>query len=67
MQKVKATLETETVKVLTWFDENHMKANSDKFQCKTPDPEFCISLGNIIIDPSDTVVLLGIAIDYTLT
>ncbi len=48
-----------------------MKANPNKFQCilhsKTPDPEFCISLGDTIIEPSDTVDLLGIVIDDKLT
>ncbi len=37
----------------------------DKFQCmlqsKTPDPEFCIYLGDTVMEPSDTVGLLGIA------
>ncbi len=64
-------LEHETVKALKWFEENHMKANPDKFQCilhsKTPDPEFCISLGDTVIQPSDTVDLMGIVIDDKLT
>ncbi len=48
-----------------------MKANPDKFECilhsKTPDPEFCISLGDTVIKTSDTVDLLGIVIDDKLT
>ncbi len=64
-------LENETVKALKWFEENHMKANPDKFQCilhsKTTDPEFCISLGDTVIEPSNTVDLLGIVIDDKLT
>ncbi len=71
VQEVKAMLENETVKPLKWFEENHMKANPDKFQCilhsKTPDPEFCISLGDTVIEPSDTVDLLRIVIDDKLT
>ncbi len=71
MQEVKVVLENETVKALKWFDENHMKANPDKFQCilhsKTPDPEFYISLGDTVIEPSDTVDLLRIVIDDKLT
>ncbi len=63
---MKAILETETVKALTWFEGNDMKAIVDKFQCilhsKTYDPDFCISLGSTVIDPSDTVILLGIVI-----
>ncbi len=47
VQKVKAVLEYETVKAIKWFEENHIKANPDKFQCilhsKTPNPEFYIS------------------------
>ncbi len=42
VHEVKAVLENETVKALKWFEENHMKANPDKFQCilysKTHDP-----------------------------
>ncbi len=34
---------------------------------KTPDPEICISLGDTVIKPSDTVDLLGIVIDDKLT
>ncbi len=34
---------------------------------KTPDPEFCISLGDTVIEPSDTVDLLRIVIDNKLT
>ncbi len=69
---MKAVLENETVKALKWFKENHMKANLDRFQrilhiVKTPDPEFCISLGDIVIEPSDTVDLLGIVIDDKFT
>ncbi len=68
---MKAVLENETVKALKWFEENHMKVNPNKFQCilhsKTPDPEFCISLGDTVIEPLDTVDLLGIVIDDKLT
>ncbi len=50
VQEVKAVLENETVKALKWFEENHMKANTNKFQyilhSKTPDPELCISLSD---------------------
>ncbi len=71
VQEVKAVLENETVKALKWFEENHMKANPDKFQCilhsKNTDAEFCISFGDTVIEPSDTVDLLGIVIDDKLT
>ncbi len=71
VQEVKGVLENEIVKALKRFEENHMKENSDKFQCilhsKTPDPEFGISLGNTVIEPSDTVDLLGIIIHDKLT
>ncbi len=71
VQEVKAVLENETLKALKWFEENQMKANPDKFPCilhsKTPDPEFCISLGDTVIEPSDTVDLLRIVIDDKLT
>ncbi len=50
---MKAVLENETVKALKWVEEIQMKGNPDKFQCilhsKTPDPEFCISLGDTFI------------------
>ncbi len=59
------------INALKWFEENHMKANADKFQCilvsKTPGPDLCISLGDIVIEPSDTVDLMGIVIDDKLT
>ncbi len=60
-------LENETVKALKWFEENHMKPNTGKFQCillsKSPDPELCISLGDTVIEPSVTEDLLGIVKD----
>ncbi len=53
-------LDNETVKALIWFEKNQMKSNLDQFQCilhsKTPDPEFCISLCDTVIEPSDTVI-----------
>ncbi len=71
VKEVKAVLENETVKALTWLEENHMKANPEKFQCilhsKTCDPEFCILLGDTVIELSDTEDLLGIVIDDKLT
>ncbi len=72
VQEVKTILETETVKVLTLFDENHIKANPDKFQCnlhsKTLYPEFCISLGEYSHRSiRETVILLEIVIDDKLT
>ncbi len=44
-------------------EQNHMTANPDK----TADPQFCISLGDTVIEPSDTVDLLGIVISDKLT
>ncbi len=71
VQELKAVLENETVKALKWCEEYHMKVNPDKYQCilhsKTPDPEICISLGDTVIEPLDTLDLLGIVIDDKLT
>ncbi len=68
---VESCVRNETVKALKWFEENHMKVNPDKFQCilhsKTPNLEFCISLCDTVIGPSDTVDLLRIVIDDKLT
>ncbi len=48
-----------------------MKANPDKCQCilhsKTPDPELCIFLSDTVIEPSDTVDLLGIVLKGQIT
>ncbi len=59
------------VLALKWLEENHINENPDRFQCnlhsKTPDPGFCISLGDIVIEPSCTVDLLAIVIDDKVT
>ncbi len=71
VQEAKAVLENVTVKALKWFEENHMKANPDKFQCilhsKSPDPDFCISLGDTVNKPSDRVDVLRIVIEDQFT
>ena len=55
---------------LSWFENNHMRANQDKFQAIVlgmNNPETLnFQLGNITIKPEDKVKLLGIELDSKL-
>ena len=61
------TLETETNQVLKWFRINEMKANDDKCHLLVANQEnVSVTLGNEIIEATDSVELLGVTIDKNL-
>ena len=61
------TLETETNLVLKWFRINEMKANDDKCHLLIANQEnVSVTLGNEIIEATDSVELLGVTIDKNL-
>ena len=64
------SLESDATSTLSWFENNHMRANPDKFQAivlgmKNPET-LNFQLGNITIKPEDKVKLLGIDLDSKL-
>ena len=61
------TLETETNQVLKWFRINVMKANYAKCHLLVANQEnVSVTLGNEIIEATDSVELLGVTIDKNL-
>ena len=61
------TLETETNQVLKWFRINEMKANDDKSHLLIANQEnVSVTLGNEIIEATDSVELVGVTIDKNL-
>ena len=70
---LKSVLEQESQILISWFDQNLMKANPDKFQAifiskRTHDniEFFFFHIGQTNIKCDDSVTLLGINIDYML-
>ena len=68
---LKSVLEQESQILISWFDQNLMKANPDKFQAicigkKTHDNIESFQIGQTNIKCDDSVTLLGINIDYML-
>lgn len=68
---LKSVLEQESQNLLTWFENNFMKANPDKFQAIcigkiTHDHIDSFQIGQASIKCDDSVTLLGINIDYML-
>ena len=67
---LKRALERDTANMLSWFTENYMSANPDKFQAivfRMKNPETMnFAVGNVTINPSQSVKLLGIEIDSKL-
>lgn len=68
---LKSVLEQESQNLLTWFENNFMKANPDKFQAIcigriTHDHIDSFQIGQTNIKCEDSVTLLGINIDYML-
>ena len=64
---IKRALERDTANTLSWFTENYMSANPDKFHAivlgmKNPET-INFAVGNVTINPSRSVKLLGIEID----
>ena len=69
--QIKSVLEQESQILISWFDQNLMKANPDKFQAicigkKTHDNIESFQIGQTNIKCDDSVTLLGINIDYML-
>ena len=68
---LKSVLEQESQILISWFDQNLMKANPDKFQAicigkKTHDNIESFQIGQTNIKCDDSVTLLRINIDYML-
>ena len=66
MQEI-ACLEFDIENAISWFRENNMVANADKFQMMflglKESERYCLDInGNIIVN-TDTVKLLGVTID----
>ena len=61
-------LESDYSQLITWFDNNCMKANKDKFHLLIPnhDEDVCINIGMKIIKGSMSEKLLGVNIDNNL-
>ena len=58
------TLENETTIILNWFRINEMKSNDDKCHLIVANTDkVSVTLGNEVIETSDTVELLGIKLD----
>ena len=67
---LKRALERDTANTLSWFNENYISANPEKFQAivlgmKKPETKNFV-VGNVTINPSRSVKLLGIEIDSKL-
>ena len=70
VESLTRSLESDAASTLSWFENNHMCANRDKFQAivlgmKNPET-LNFQLGNITIKPEDKVRLLGIDLDSKL-
>ena len=70
VESLTRSLESDAASTLSWFENNHMCANPDKFQAivlgmKNPET-LNFQLGNITIKPEDKVRLLGIDLDSKL-
>jgi len=65
---VKSTLEKACHVAVTWFHVNHMKVNPDKFQFMLfqSNDIFYLDVAGTIVNPVDTIKLLGVYIDKKL-
>ena len=66
-----ANLVEDSLLLIKWVAENHMKVNSDKFQAiadykSTKDENIVFNLENNVINCQDRVKLLGVSIDLKL-
>ena len=70
IENVISRLENDTLRVNTWFKNNSMVANQEKFQVMflgVRDPcEIPLKVGNFVINGQSQVLLLGITIDHKL-
>lgn len=68
---LKTVLESESLNLISWFSENFMKANPDKFQAiclgqRTHDHIKSFQIGSTSIKCEDNVTLFGVNIDFML-
>ena len=71
LSKLIANLAEDSLMLIKWFADNHMKANPNKFQAiavgkRTKDENITFILDNNIIHCEDHVKLLGVNIDFKL-
>ena len=67
---LKVSLEKDAHRAISWFDNNYMDANPDKFQCISLDrfgrPPISISIEGNTIPSSDSIKVLGVTLDSNL-
>ena len=67
---LKVSLEKYSHRAISWFDNNYMDANPDKFQCISLDrfgrPPISISVDGNTIPSSDSIKVLGVTLDNSL-
>ena len=71
LNTLKLVLENESLNLISWFEDNFMKANPDKFQAicagkKCHDHIKSFRIGDTDISCEDNVSLLGVNIDFML-
>ena len=67
---LKVSLEKDAHRAISWFDNDYMDANPDKFQCISLDrfgrPPISISIEGNTIPSSDSIKILGVTLDSNL-
>ena len=70
VDELKVSLEKDAHRAFSWFDNNHMDANPDKFQCISLDrfgrPPISISVDGNTIPSFDSIKVLGVTLDNNL-
>ena len=71
LEVVVKSLQEDSKSLLTWFSNNKMQANPEKFQAialgsKTHDANVVFHLDNAVINCDDEVKLLGVTLDFKL-
>ena len=70
IDELKVSLEKDAQRAISWFDNNYMDANLDKFQCISLDrfgrPPISISIEGNTIPSSDSIKVLGVTLDSSL-
>ena len=71
LSKLGTNLAEDSLMLIKWFADNHMKANPDKFQAiavgkRAKDENITFNLDNNIIHCEDHVKLVGVTIDFKL-
>ena len=72
LSKLITNLAGDSLMLIKWSADNHMKANTDKFQAisvgkRTKDENVIFNLDNNIIHCEDHVKLLGVTLDFKLS